>query len=93
MICDGEIKAKIDSKQKIISFIEVSVDQDDEKENEYLEVIEELEQQNKRIVKLMGIVEEVNTEIKKSSEYIKKTLVGKGNDMASEMHPQQMQMF
>lgn len=67
--------------------------QDEERESDYLEVIEELEQQNKRIVTLMGMVEKVDTNIKHSNEYIKKTLLGKGGqdqDYASEMQAQQM---
>ena len=80
MVNEGQIKAKIDAKQKMIAFIESAQgeSQDDDRESEYLEVIEELEAQNKRIVELMGMVEKVDTNIKHSSEYIKKTMLGKG---------------
>lgn len=45
MINNGEISAKIDSKHKMISFID-----DSNQSSEYLTVVEELEKQNKRIV-------------------------------------------
>lgn len=48
MITDGLMHAKIDSKQKIISFIESAQDSGDQ----YLDVVSELEIQNKRIVTL-----------------------------------------
>lgn len=90
MISEGEIKAKIDSKQKMIAFIEVNDEEDDEKVGEYLEVIEELETQNKRIVYLMKFVEDTDNHIKLSDPYLKKTLLGKGGDidMAGEMQAQ-----
>ena len=44
------------------------------KENEYFEVISELEKQNKRVLELMKLMENVNTNIKKSPEHIKKTI-------------------
>lgn len=48
MITDGLIHAKIDSKQKMISFIESAQDSGDQ----YLDVVSQLEAQNKRIVDL-----------------------------------------
>jgi hypothetical protein len=50
MINEGQTKAKIDSKQQMISFIDTtsqtSKGHEDAREAEYLDVIEELEQQN-----------------------------------------------
>ena len=50
MITEGDIKAKIDCQQQMISFIDTNSvsgnGQDAAKEAEYLDVIEELEAQN-----------------------------------------------
>jgi hypothetical protein len=50
MITEGQIKAKINSEQQTIAFIDTASAgnkaSDDAKEAEYLEVIEELETQN-----------------------------------------------
>ena len=58
MINEGKTQAKIDNKKEMISFIDTNSTQDgkiheDSKEEEYLEVIEELEAQNRRILELM----------------------------------------
>ena len=82
MISEGQIKAKIDSKQQTIAFIDSQslgrtegrkVD-DTQYDQEYLSVIEELEEQNKRILKLMSIAVQVDSSIKQSPEFIKKTM-------------------
>lgn len=64
----------------MIAFIDTSGSHisDESKESEYLEVIEELEQQNRRIIQLMTMIEKQDTEIKQSVEYIKRTLLDKG---------------
>ena len=77
MITDQEIVAKIDSKQQMISFIDSSAGGDHNQEAEYLEVVEELEKQNARIIALMKQAEKTDREIKSSNTYIKKTLFGK----------------
>ena len=51
--------------------------QEDGREAEYLEVVEELEQQNKRILELMTQIREVDTSLQTSNGYIKKTLFNK----------------
>jgi hypothetical protein len=43
----------------------------------HLEVVEELEQQNKRILELMTQIREVDTSLQTSNGYIKKTLFNK----------------
>lgn len=54
MISEGQIKAKIDAKQQMISFIDdqknTSGGGDQLANAEYLEVVEELERQNKKII-------------------------------------------
>jgi len=69
----------------MIAFIDTAStagkDNDEEaRDNEYVEVIEELEKQNKRIVKLMSLMEFVDKKIKFSPDYIKRTLHDKGKD-------------
>ncbi len=57
MISTGSIRAKIDPKQEMISFIDTTSAQggkDESKDQEYIEVIEELEKQNARIIALMS---------------------------------------
>ena len=56
MICEGQTKAKIDSKCQMISFIDTTSGGScgDSNSREYLEVIEELEKQNRRIIELMS---------------------------------------
>lgn len=67
MINEGQTKAKIDSKQEMISFIDTtSGAMKTSDETEYLEVIEELEEQNKRIIELMNQVQDVDTNIQKT---------------------------
>jgi 23S rRNA A2030 N6-methylase RlmJ len=61
LISDGLIKAKLNAKEQMISFLDttagtsstVSTSEADAKEAEYLEIVEELEKQNQRIVQLM----------------------------------------
>jgi hypothetical protein len=43
MITEGQIKAKIDAKQQMISFIDTSATQSGEEANTYFSVVEELE--------------------------------------------------
>lgn len=65
MINEGQIKAKLNSQQKMISFIDtasVGVNED-ARESEYLEIIEELEQQNQRIIGLMDQITKVDAGI------------------------------
>ncbi len=67
MINEGQTKAKIDSQKEMISFIDTTSAtvnaQDDAKEGEYLEVIEELEDQNKRIIQLMSQIQNLDSGI------------------------------
>jgi len=68
MVNEGQIKAKINSEQQTIAFIDTASlqnkDSDDTKDIEYLEVIEELEQQNRRIIELMEQMETVSSHVK-----------------------------
>ena len=84
MITDGQIKAKINSEQQTIAFIDIasagSKANEEAKESEYLEVIEELEQQNGRIIDLMNQMDQVSHNIKNSNEYIKRTILGTGKE-------------
>ena len=79
MIKAGQIKAKIDSEKQMISFIDTSSTQqkEDGKEDQYLEVIEQLESQNERIVVLMKKMECMDHNIKMSIPYQQKQLLGK----------------
>jgi hypothetical protein len=76
MIADGQIDAKIDMKQKMISFVDKESEGDARGTGnaEYIEVVEELERQNKRIIELMDQVQTVDTNIKQSKQYIKREL-------------------
>ena len=75
MIADGQIEAKIDQKQKMISFVDKeSEDTKGAGNAEYLEVVEELERQNKRIIELMDQVQTVDTNIRQSKQFIKREL-------------------
>jgi ligand-binding sensor protein len=49
MITSGQVKAKMDERQNMISFIEDS----NQTSSDYLSVVETLESQNNRIIKLM----------------------------------------
>ena len=64
IINDGQAKAKIDSQQQMISFIDTTQgsgrNNEDGRESEYLEVVEELEHQNQRILELMQKIQEVD---------------------------------
>lgn len=80
MITEGQIKAKINSQEQMISFIDtasISKANNDAKETEYLEIIEELESQSQRIINLMQQIGEVDSGIQQTHQYIKKTLFGK----------------
>lgn len=58
---------------------------EESKEQEYLEVIEELESQNKRIIQLMAQIQGLDTEMQTSNQYIKRFLTGQSfgyNDAA-----------
>jgi hypothetical protein len=79
MANDGQIKAKINCEQQTIAFIDAASigskeEQDKAREGEYFEVISELEKQNKRILELMKLMEQVNTNIKRSPEHIKRSM-------------------
>ena len=90
MIQDGRVKAKLDAKEKMISFIDTAASSsaqshgDEAKESEYLEIVEELERQNKRIVELMQQIESVDTNIQTTNAYVRKTLFGKDGGGARE---------
>jgi hypothetical protein len=79
MVSDGQIKAKINSEQQTIAFTDTastgSKANEEARESEYLEVIEELEGQNKRIIELMDQMEKVSYGIKNSQDYIKRTIL------------------
>ena len=79
MITDGLVHAKIDSKQKMISFIESPQDSGDQ----YLDVVSQLETQNKRIVALAQKVQAVDQSIKMSQKFIKKELNAGGGSIGS----------
>ena len=67
MICEGKTQAKIDNKKEMISFIDTTSTgkaHDDCKEEEYLEVIEELESQNQRILELMRKAQQMDSNLK-----------------------------
>lgn len=83
MINEGSIKAKIDSKQEMISFIDTTSSTGKGNDDEYLEVIEELEAQNKRIIDLMAQVQQVDTNLQQTDKFIKRTLLGKGSAAAA----------
>jgi hypothetical protein len=58
MIGQGHISAKLDQKQKMISFTDSNDNTSDQTHSQdYLSVVEELERQNKRIVQLMAQVQ------------------------------------
>ena len=79
MISEGQIKAKIDSKEQMISFIDTASQghSEEARETEYLEIVEELEKQSQRIIELMKKVENADTNIQSTNQYIRKTLFGK----------------
>eukprot|EP00347_Sterkiella_histriomuscorum_P002309 403368654 len=81
MINNDQIHAKIDSEKAMITFIDTTSQStggiDESKENEYLAVIEELEQQNQRIIKLMNYVQSADSSLQTSNQLIKRTLFGK----------------
>ena len=81
MISDGIIKAKFDKKQKMITFTESAQESGDQ----YLEVVNQLESQNKRIVELMQKVQEVDSKLKMSKKFLKKEMTGNlgGNGQSS----------
>ncbi len=95
MIDDDKIKAKIDSEKTMIQFIDATTSGSSEeaREQEYLQVIEELEQQNKRIVKLMGKMEKVDSGIKSSPDYIKKSLESRDGAAFDQTSGGDMQIF
>ena len=65
----------------MISFIDTTSAQggkDESKDQEYIEVIEELEQQNARIIALMAQSQKVGGEIQLTNQYIKRTLLNDG---------------
>ena len=73
MITSGTLKAKIDEKQRMITFLDETKASDDQ-QSHYLEVVEELETQNKRIVQLMQKLQGVDSSIKLNKKFIKKEL-------------------
>jgi hypothetical protein len=86
MINEGQVKAKINSKEQMISFIDTesnSISNDGGKECEYLAIIEELESQSQRIISLMEQITSVDEGIQSSNQFIKKTLLGKDRAAAA----------
>lgn len=73
MITSGSLKAKIDEKQRMITFLD-ETKASDHQQSHYLEVVEELETQNKRIVQLMQKLQGVDSSIKLNKKFIKKEL-------------------
>ena len=71
MINNDQIHAKIDSEKAMITFIDTTSQStggiDESKENEYLAVIEELENQNQRIIKLMNYVQSADSSLQTSN--------------------------
>ncbi len=81
MINEGYIQAQIDAKQEMISFIDTSSSTSKYEEQngaeEYIEVIEQLEDQNKRIIQLMNQIQNVDSNILMSNQYNKRVMFGK----------------
>jgi len=73
MITSGQVQAKLDERQAMISFIESSNSQSS---SDYLSVVEAIEAQNTRIIQLMEQVQKVDMTVKTSKEYIQRDLQG-----------------
>ena len=76
MITDGQIQAKLDQKQSMISFI-------DGAGSDYLGVVEELESQNKKIIHLMKELQHVDSGIRTSKQFLKRELLHGNKDESS----------
>jgi hypothetical protein len=69
MIADNQVKAKIDAKQQMISFIDASTANGHGGSDDgtaYLSVVESLEGQNLRIIELMQQVSSLTTSLRTS---------------------------
>ncbi|CDW71172.1 UNKNOWN [Stylonychia lemnae] len=87
MINQDESQAKIDSQKEMISFIDSTSmtsasQQDDAKEAEYLTVIEELENQNQRIIKLMSNVQGLDKGLQLTKQFLQRNLNDRGGNSA-----------
>ncbi len=82
MITSGQVKAKLDAKQAMISFIDAGQD------STYLPLVEELEQQNIRIIELMKQAQQVDSGIRMSKEYLKRDLLNTGGGALSSIDEQ-----
>lgn len=78
MITSGQLKAKLDSKQQMISFLDASPEKQDSDAAAYLPLVEELESQNIRIIELMKQAQAVDSGIRLSKEYLKRELLSGG---------------
>ena len=77
MIADNQVKAKIDAKQQMISFIDANTGNGHGSSDDgstYLSVVESLEAQNLRIIELMQKVSSMSTSLRTSKQYIQRDL-------------------